>query len=169
VRGELKQSQDQAERGYQRFQTSSPEWAWKFRVLEGKAALWRGLFEEVVKLLTPLPRSVQPEIVVPALALVGVANAHLRHFPEAERTLQEATQLCSTSVSPSCGDVFQARGLLASEQNRSDSATQLYILAHSFARSHQDQFLESTALLNLGAESLAQGHFDEAIDQSEAA
>ncbi|MBZ5614405.1 MAG: CHAT domain-containing protein [Acidobacteriia bacterium] len=38
-----------------------------------------------------------------------------------------------------------------------------------FARSHNDPYLESTSLLNLGYESLAQGRFDEAIDRSESA
>jgi CHAT domain-containing protein/Tfp pilus assembly protein PilF len=169
LRGELKQSQDEAERGYQRFRTSSLEWAWKFRTLEAKAALWRGLFEDVLKLLAPQPPSSQPDLAIPVLGLIGVANAHLRHFSEAERALGDATKLCATSASPSCGDVLQARGLLASEQSRSGAATELYKLTQSFARSHQDRFLESTALLNLGAESLAQGHFDEAIDQSEVA
>lgn len=131
--------------------------------------MWRGLFQDTLTILSPPPPPAQPEIDIPVLALVAVANAHLRHFAEAEHALTEATRLCEGSSSSSCGDVLQARGLLASEQDQTVAATQLYLLAQSFARSHQDRFLESTALLNLGAESLAQSHFDEAIDQSQAA
>jgi CHAT domain-containing protein len=58
---------------------------------------------------------------------------------------------------------------LASEQKQSVAAEKYYELTLSFATSHNDAFLKSTSLLNLGAESLSQGRFDEAVDRSEAA
>ena len=169
VHGDLKLSQDQAEQGYQRFRASNQQWAWKFRVLEAKAALWRGLFADALKLLSPPPPVGQPEAAIPALAFAGVANVHLRNFAEAERTLAGASRLCDASLSPGCGEVLLARGLLASEQGRPAVAAQFYLSAQSFAQSHHDPFLESTALLNLGADSLSPGHYDEAIEQSEKA
>ena len=77
--------------------------------------------------------------------------------------------MCGTEADAGCGEVFQARGLLASEQGNSAAAEGFYRLSLSFARAHHDSFLESNAFLNLGAESLARGRFDEALDQSEAA
>jgi CHAT domain-containing protein len=168
LRGELEQSQNQASRCYQQFQISDPEWAWKFLILDAKAKLAQGHFEDVLKLIGPRPPlSDHPDLAISALTLSGVANVRLHNFSEAERLLGDAERRCSTAVTESCGDVFQARGLLASEQDQSDSAEKLYERALVFARSHHNPYLESTALLNLGDESLTQEHFDEAIDRSE--
>ena len=169
IRGDLQESKNQARRRFDELRKSSPQLAWKFKLLEAKAALWQGLFEDVLQFLSsePLPR--QPDLAIPTLTFLGVAHAHLRQYPEAERVLQEASELCGTHVEAGCGDALQARGLLASEEGDSASAEEFYRRSVLFARAHDDLFLESTAFLNLGAESLAQGRFDEAIDRSQAA
>ncbi len=170
LHGDLKQSQNDSRVGYEESLSSSPEWAWQFKILEAKAALWRGLYPDVLKILELVPASAdRPDLNIPKLTLVGVANVNTHNFPEAERALSQAAKLCETSVLASCGYVLQARGLLASERAQSAAAAELYELSLSFSRANGDSFLESDSLLNLGAESLAQGHFDEAIDQSEAA
>jgi CHAT domain-containing protein len=165
--GDLQQSQDEAEHGYQKYRSSSPQWAWKFRTLEAKAELARGLFEDVLKLLKsgPLP-SDEPELAVSTLTLIGIANVQIHNFADAEQALNEAERRCEGNSMASCGDLLQARGLLASEKSESASAERFYELSLAFARSHGDIYLESTSLLNLGAESLGQGRFDEAIDRS---
>jgi CHAT domain-containing protein len=170
LHGDLKQAQDEAHRQCQRYRDSNREWAWMFRTLEARAALQRGLYEDALKLLksVPLP-SGQPDLVIPVLALKGEAYAKTHNFSEAEHSLNDATTLCDTSASASCGYVLKARGLLASEQNHSPSAERLFELTLAFARAHGDGLLESYALLNLGFDSLAEGRFDEAIDRSEAA
>jgi len=170
LQGDLKQSQEQAGRAYQQFRTSRPDWAWKFRILEAKAALSTGPSEDVLKFLQsePLP-SGQSDVSIQVLTLIGVANINIRKFAEAERSLNHASMLCSDHAASSCGEVLQARGLLASQRTDSVAAEQLYQQSLLFARSHGDRFLESTSLLNLGNESLTQAHFDEAIDRSEAA
>jgi CHAT domain-containing protein len=170
LHGDLIQAQNEAHRECQRFPDSSPEWAWRFRTLEAKAMLHRGLYEDALNLLksAPLPSN-QPDLVIPILTIAGLADVNTHRFSEAEHSLNEATRLCDTSAASSCGYVLQARGLLASERNRSQSAERLFESSLAFARSHGDSFLESDSLLNLGYESLAQGHFDEAIDRSEAA
>ena len=170
LHGDLKQAQDEAHRECQRFRDSSPEWAWKFRTLEARAVLQQGLYEDALKLLksAPLP-SDQPDLLIPILTLAGEADTNTHNFREAEQSLNEAARLCDTSASASCGYVFKARGLLATELNQFPSAEQLFELTLAFARSHGDALLESHALLNLGNESLARGRYDEAIDRSEAA
>jgi CHAT domain-containing protein len=170
LRGDLRQSQEDAERGYQAFIHSCPEWAWQFRILEAKAALWRGLYGDVLNIVKSVPTpSDRPDLAIPVLTFAGVAQLNTHNFSEAERSLGAATKLCDTSALASCGYLLQARGLLASEQAQSDSAEKLYLLTLSFARAHGDRFLESDALLNLGAESLTQGRFDTAIERSDAA
>jgi CHAT domain-containing protein len=64
---------------------------------------------------------------------------------------------------------MQARGIFASQQGHFSDAAHWFGLSLAFARAHSDRFLESTSLLNLGDMSLEDGHYDEAIDQSEAA
>jgi CHAT domain-containing protein/Tfp pilus assembly protein PilF len=170
LRGELTQSQEEAARGYRQFGSLSPEWAWKFLILEAKAALARGLFPRVLDILKsqPLPNG-QTDLAVSVSTLAGVANVHLRNFSEADRLLNHAEKLCRDSALDSCGDLIQARGLMASEQNQSALAEKMYELSLAFARSHHDAYLEVTSLLNLGDQSLDEGRFDEAIDRSEAA
>jgi CHAT domain-containing protein len=169
-RGQLKQSRQEASHGARRFHNSKPDWAWKFRILEAKSALSTDPPEDVLKLLQsePLP-SANPDLAIPVLTQIGVANVYMRNFTEAARSLNEAEKLCATFAAQTCGDVLQARALLASQQSDSDVSEQLYQRSLSFARAHGDKFLESTSLLNLGNEALAAAHFDEAIDRSEAA
>src|ERR1039458_3348513 len=40
VRGDLKESQDEAHRQCQQLEDSNPEWAWKSRILEANSLLW---------------------------------------------------------------------------------------------------------------------------------
>src|SRR5215471_13712057 len=168
--GELKKGQDEAEQGYRKFRYSNPEWASKFRILQAKSALWRGLYPEVLTILDSSSHTAaRPEMAISRLALVGVAKVYLHDFPEAESDLDEAARLCKDFAGSDCGEVLQALGFLASERKQSASAEEYYKLGLKFADSHYDAFLKSTSLLNLGAESLSQGRFDEAIDWTQAA
>ena len=166
MHGNLKRSQQEAHRGYETFHNLSVEWAWKFRLLEAKAALWRGLNADVIQLLQPVPPPRTPDFAIARLTLIGVASVNTHKLVDAERSLLEADRLCQNSTLANCGYMLQGRGLLASELNESDNAAQLYELALAFSRSDGDQFLEADSLLNLGAESLSKGRYDEAVDRS---
>ena len=164
------QSQGEAERGAKEFQATSPQWASRFRILQARAALWQGLYGDVLRILDSRTGSpTEDQFAIPTLAILGEAHAYRHEFSRADDNLTQATKLCSTTPIVSCGDVLQARAFLESERGNSTSAEQLYERSLSFARSHGDRFVESNALLNLSAESLAQWRFDEAIDRSEAA
>ncbi len=127
------------------------------------------MYEDVLHLLASQPGPPnEPALNVPMLALETIANARLQRFPEAEAKLKEAEQICTNRADPSCGEVIQARGLMFNEQGHLVQAREVFELSLSFARAHGDRFLESTSLLNLGAVSLKQEHFDEAIELSEA-
>src|ERR1700727_3926261 len=52
VHGDLARSQEEAEEGCRRFSRGSPEWAWRFRILEAESLLWRGMSQEVITVLT---------------------------------------------------------------------------------------------------------------------
>ena len=170
VRGQLAECQHEASHGYRKFLTSNPQWALKFRVLEARALLEQGRFDDALRLVEGLPSSsASPDLVVSATVVAAIAKIHTRRLTEAEQILNQAQQLCNASEVASCGDLFQALGILADERSESPTAEIQYARSLSFARSHGDSFLESNSLLNLGYESIAQGRFDEAINLSEAA
>ena len=169
LHGNLRRSQEEAHGGYETFRNLGHKWEWKFRLLEAKAALWRGLNRDVVQLLQLEPPAGTPDFAIERLTLIGVASVNIHQLSDAERFLLQAERLCSAYELASCGYVLQGRGLLASELHRSDDAEQLYERALAFSRSHGDKFLEANSLLNLGAESLSKGRYDEAVDRSEAA
>ncbi len=167
VRGNLADGQKEAEVGYQRFRRSNPQWAWRFRTLEAEVLLWRGMYPDVLKQLDAEPDGKALKIEV--LALRGAAHARLHQFSEAEQELDGAGRLCAETADSHCGDVIRARGLLANQRGQRDLARELFRQSLSFARTRDDQFLGATALLNLGAVSLKQERFDEAMEWSGAA
>jgi CHAT domain-containing protein len=170
VHGDLKQSQDEAHQECQRFRSSSPEWAWKFRILEANSLLWQGLYEQVLTTLTsPLSPPDNKDSLIEILAIEGAADARLHQFSAAEEKLNQATQMCQLVPEDTCGDVMRSRGVLAVQHGQIDNAKQLFAQSLQFARVHNDPFLEMTALLNLSLTSLQEDHFDEAIDWADTA
>jgi len=168
--GDLIHSQEEAEAGYRLFLSSSPEWAWKFRILQAKSLLWRGKYPEVLALLDSGKVTSEPEdTIIPILTLRGIAHARQLDLGDATRDLIEAERLCTPPTAVSCGEAFQGRGLLDLGQNQFPVARRYFELALSFARAHDDRFLEATSLLNLGGVLVKEGRFDEAADRSDAA
>jgi CHAT domain-containing protein len=170
LHGDLKQSQDVAHAECERLRDSNPEWAWRFRVLEAESLLWRGMSQDAISLL--VSQHAPPDdstLFIEALAIEGVGYAHLHRFIDAERVLDRAEQLCAANAVAVCGSVIRANGVLAVERGQSALAQQFFQQSLSFARAHGDQFLEATALLNLGLASLQEEHFDEAMDWTDAA
>jgi CHAT domain-containing protein len=127
------------------------------------------MYEDVLRLLASQPKPPDENgLILPILTLEAVADARLQRFSEAEMKLKEAEAICAIGPDPGCGEVFQARGLMFNERGDSAQARRAFELSLSFARAHGDRFLESTALLNSGAVSLKEEHFDEAIASSQA-
>src|SRR6266498_1042604 len=171
VHGNLLRSQEEAERGYQRFMNSSPEWAVKFKLLQAESLLWSGMSEQVLDVLSQQQTAGERklDIVVPILTLRGVAHAHLHEFSQAVQDIRRAETLCATSKEAVCVEVIRANGVLAIERGQFADAQRYFESTLELARSGGDRFLEATALLNLAAASLGQSHLDDAIDSSESA
>jgi CHAT domain-containing protein len=167
--GDLEKAQIEAARQYQRFRDSDPELAWRFRLLEAKALLWRGMFNEVLRVLdsstSPKVKDSQIEI----LALKGTVLARLHRFPEAAQAIAHAAPMCQPLPEISCGDLLLADGVLALQQGEPNQAKTSFGNALEFGQRRKDDFLQATASLNLGAVSLAEEHFDETIDWTDTA
>jgi tetratricopeptide (TPR) repeat protein len=128
-----------------------------------------GMYEDVLHLLGSQPGPPnKPELNVPILTLGAIANARLHRFPEADGSIEGAEQICSSRADRGCGEVLQARSLLFYEHGQLEQARDVLERSLSFARAHDDRFLQSTSMLNLAAVFLKQEHFDEAISASDA-
>ena len=106
---------------------------------------------------------------IEVLALKGAAFARLHQFAEAAQAISGAAPMCQSLPEHSCGDLLLADGVLASQQGQSAWAKTAFAHALEFGQIHSDEFLQATASLNLGAASLAEEHFDETIDWTDAA
>jgi CHAT domain-containing protein len=141
----------------------------RFKILEAESLLWRGMYSDALTLLeSPPPPQENGDLFIEVLALEGAAQARLHEFPTAEATLEHAELLCQIPAT-TCGEVTRSRGVLAVQRGENEVAKQYFEQSLAFARSHQDRFLEITALLNIGLTFLRQERFDEAIEWTEAA
>ena len=142
----------------------------RFKLLEAEAMLWRGMYKEVIVLLADQPSYLHdPELIVTRLAMLGVAYAHTRRLDKADDNLAEGDRLCAASERTACAVLLRAKGVLATERGQLDPAHGFFEQTLSYARMHHDDFLEATALLNLGVVSLQQELFDASVDWSEKA
>jgi CHAT domain-containing protein/Tfp pilus assembly protein PilF len=132
--------------------------------------LWRGLFDDVIRLLAwqPSPPD-QLGLKVSILTLRATAYLRLDQPQKAEAQLVEAERICASSTDPTCGETLQTRGLVFQENGQFNEARAAFQSSLSFARAHNDRYLEASALLNVGDSFLEQEHFDEAIKWSQTA
>ena len=168
--GDLAKSQQEAETGARLFQIADPAWASKFQLLEAESMLFRGMYEEALRLLGAVyPASDNPEGIIRKWAIEAVALTHQQQLQAADQRLTQADGLCRNADYAVCGDVLRARGILAGEQGQLAEARQFFLNTLGFARTHNDLFLGASASLNLGWAALQVNHFDEALDWSRSA
>src|SRR6266513_1806180 len=64
IHGDLLGSQTEAAIGYQHFASLNPEWALRFRFLEAESLMWRGMNQQVLRLLDNLPQNIDRESII---------------------------------------------------------------------------------------------------------
>jgi len=170
-RGDLLQAQEAAEKASAYYTNRDLLWSWKFRVLAAQALSFRGMSREVLSTLnTEFPAELaKSDLATQTLLLRGWAYSNLHRFPEAEQTLAVARNICFAGNNPQLGDLLKVQGLLEIEKGNYERSTDLFLNTLTFAREHNDRFLQSLALLDLGKAALLRDHFDEAIEWSNAA
>ena len=170
LRGDLINSQQEAERGYRRFLNSDPEWAGKFQVLYAQDLIWRGMNEDALRILSARSSFLKDkETIIDGLSLEGAADTYLGRFAEADQKLTEARNLCETPIYAACERVVLRRGNLALTRGQFSDARQLFLESLSIDRAHNDRRAETSALINLSATALQAEHYDEALDWAYAA
>jgi CHAT domain-containing protein len=164
-RGEITTAEKEADAGYRSSHTTSPEWAWKFTTLKARLLHWKSQNDDLLRLLASEPAATPPgNLTVLRLKLAAVAYVSLRNFPEAEKNLKMAEDICAASDYPACAEVLSTRGRMEMGQGHYSQAQILYQKALQSARVLSDQFLEANALLDLSFAADEQTHFDEALD-----
>jgi CHAT domain-containing protein/tetratricopeptide (TPR) repeat protein len=167
LHGYLEQSQTASDRDYARALSTDPIWASQFQLLEADSMVWRGLYGPALKILgSGAGAPLNADEKIERASLEGIASTRLQQFSAADHSLAEAQALCDTAVEPGCGGVLRARGILATERGRFSDARSLFIQSRDFARSTGDEWLETTALLNLGFISLQTDDNDAALEWS---
>lgn len=128
------------------------------------------MYSQVLTLLDSQPtKPANLNSLIEILSLEGAARARLHEFPRAEEDLGQAIDRCQTSPEVACGDAYMAYGVLALQRGQIGISKRRFERSVDFARDYNDRFLEATAFLNLGAVSLQEEHFDEAMDWTESA
>ncbi len=170
LRGSLAASQQEAESGYQRFRTADRILATKFQLLEAKSMLWRGLYEDALRVLSSYHSPAPPDAgTVEKLAIEAIALSRQQQPRLADQRLTQAETLCRNADISSCGDVLAAQGLLDLRDSRLLDARRRFLQALSFARSHHDAWLQVSTSLNLGYVAMQADHYDEAGEWSQLA
>jgi CHAT domain-containing protein len=170
LRGLLEECQKNAAQDYARYKATEPEWAARFRLLEGQAIIYRGMYQNGLQVLATEPSALNsPEDKVQRFTLEGAAYTRLQQFSIAEQKLVQAETSCAVSRSESCGAIPRTRGNLAVAHGDFSGARQYFLEGLSFAQTHRDKLLEANAYLDLGMVSLQESHYDEALDWSKEA
>jgi len=168
--GYLALSQQEAEFGVRRYQSSNPAWASRFTLLEANSMLYRGMYEDALRLLATYRGSpASGEGQVEKLAIEAVALTRQQQISIAEQRINQAEIICRTADFDSCGDAIAARAIFSAKIGQLAQAKQSFLQMQSFARSHHDPWLAATATLNLGYTAMQVNHYDEAVDWSELA
>jgi CHAT domain-containing protein len=164
IRGDLKDSQLEAELGYKRFRTYNRKWASDFLLLKAESMLQRGMYDGALQTLTSRDFNFDsPDPLIRSLTIESISLLRQQQPDPAKQKLAQASNLCKAATSPSCGEVLQARGIFAVSNGAIEKAQELFLAAHAFAAAHHDGYLDASAALNLGWAALQVDHLEEAI------
>jgi CHAT domain-containing protein len=148
----------------------SPLWAARFRLEAAKVRLVKGQSNEVIQLLDQgwTPYTADPDLTAQRLCLLSLAYAREGDTGRATKAIDEADQI--KTVSPSAkAEIFAARARFEALANHFNEARSLFQKSLATARIGGNRFSEASALLNLSMINLQQDHYEDALEQSEAA
>jgi CHAT domain-containing protein len=163
-KGYLAQSQAEAHLAAEQLRVSDPIWASKFILLEAESMLYRGMDENALGVLRsyaesrPLDAGTVEKLTIEALAL-----SRQRKLELANSRLALAEAACREPSFPSCGDVLAARALLEIKSGNLTAARIGFRSALSFARTHNDSWLEVSTSSNMGYIAMQGDRYDEAV------
>ena len=165
-RGFLAMSQEESASEFRLYRDSDRMWASRFQLLEANSMLFRGMYEDALRVLSSYSDSNASNETVEALAIEAVALTRQQQTEAASDRLTRAELVCQNIDYPACGDELAARAILSVKLGRMGEARQSFLGALAFARTHRNEWLQASAFVNLGWTALQVDHFDEAVDWS---
>lgn len=142
----------------------------KFQLLEAESMLWRGLYEDTLRVLASFDeRSESNSLLVKKLTIEAVALKREQQSYEADKRLIEAESICSTADFPACGDALAARAIVSAKDGQLEISQTYFRRALEFAKEHRDPWLEVSTTLNFGYLAMQADHYDEAVEWSKKA
>jgi CHAT domain-containing protein len=164
--GDLPRAETEAHAGYQQFTQRDQEWAWRFRLLDAEVLVMQRNGGAALSLLgATLPTQLaHGYLAIKQLILQGSAYISLDRFEDADRRLNAAEELATSSGSALADEIARARGVLHMRQNDLEGAERFFRQSLRLARQQHDAHLEMTDLVNLGAIAQQRSHYDESID-----
>jgi CHAT domain-containing protein len=169
-KGDFTQAETLTKKGYEEFQNTNSEWAWKFMILQATVLNSRDMNKEALDLLAsnamPPPTN---DLLIRKFKVEGQAYTSLHKFTEAENKLTEAARLCEGSDSLTCADVLHAQGVLEMNRNHYAQGQAFFTRVLKPVHASGDQYWEASVLLDLSWSANEQTHFDEALDWADEA
>lgn len=168
--GYLVKSQQLLETWLKNAQSRDPMLASQFELLDAQVLAKRGLYNRAYAVLREYPlASVQPDERINELAIESSIEIGLNKESAAEKTLTEAKSLCQPPIYAACGGILTAQGIIEVNRGNIAKSRKIFLDTLHFARFHNDNWLEATALLNLGWAELQIENYGEAVDWLERA
>jgi CHAT domain-containing protein len=171
LRGDLGIALRESEKARKEFVGRNPDWEIKFRLLEAEILTYQGNSKNVILLLDDNHPSypLDVDLEIRRQLLLSLAHTRLSQSQQSAHELQTAQQLASASHSSLQGEVLQTEGLIERHRDQFVNAKDSFAKSLEFARQHEDTFLATGDLLNLGTVALQTEQYDEALDRFQAA
>ncbi len=164
--GDLIAAAQESDAAYKELSEHSPEWAWRFRVLEAEILVWRGLSADA---LTLLQAQLAPDLSTSAIGVrreivLGLAECSLQNFDKAEQHFAKAERVSRLYQPDLMGEILLGRGNLFLARGDLPSAENAYLQSLRLARENKQSFLTLKSLGSLGWVSMEEEHYDQSID-----
>jgi CHAT domain-containing protein/Tfp pilus assembly protein PilF len=148
----------------------------RFSVEEAKVRLYQGESAEAIRLLNGdwTRKLTDRNLAINRLIVLSLAEARMGEYEQAKQSIADAEARWSrdsAELPPLLmrGEVLSAKGSLALEESNLLNARGFFQQSLQIARANDDSYLEARELLNLGVVDLQQDHYEEALEQLQAA
>jgi CHAT domain-containing protein/tetratricopeptide (TPR) repeat protein len=165
--GDLNTALSDARHASEQFAALSPEWDWRFRILNAQILVSRSSPREALAVLKgELPASLSStDIAVRKALYEGFAYRYLQQFPQAQERLAEAEKLAQTIQPQLLCQVLIAKAGLEFDQEKFASAETDYTRAVALAKQYGLPEQQANAENDLGLISEKRERLDEAVDR----
>jgi CHAT domain-containing protein/tetratricopeptide (TPR) repeat protein len=165
-RGDLKQALNGVDRALQ-VKNLDPDAVWHLRLLKSQILIWQGFSQAALTLLKPAnftdPKN--NELLARRSTLRGIAESNLRQLDLADQTFRETEAMPGAGSPEVMDELLLGEGKLAALRHNPDQSELLFKRALTLAKEHDQTFLASSALGNLGMLQMQQYHYADAVDR----